>query len=187
MLEELTRAGVTVSAWHGRLALSPNPPYASAWALDIWTAPEAHAIISVKAAADMLRASSAIGPPTPALHHRRMALIEGHLPPVRPVRCAFPEPAPTSHLGAWTLLDRDRLLASPTKSSPFPLGECRFEEDHIGPPSRAYLKLWEALTRLGAYPGPGRQMPRPRRITGWLDLGAGQSRSVCAGGRQGTA
>jgi len=44
---------------------------------------------------------------------------------------------------------------SPTKSSPVPLGEWRFEEDHIGPPSRAYLKLWEALTRFGAHPDPG--------------------------------
>ncbi len=163
LLEELTRAGVTVSAWHGRLALSPNPPYASAWALDIWTAPEAHAIISVKAAADLLRARQRNWSTYAALHHRRTALIESHLPPVRARALRFPEPAPTSHLGAWTLLDRDRLLASPTKSSPFPLGECRFEEDHIGPPSRAYLKLWEALTRVGAYPGRGDRC---------LDLGA---------------
>ena len=163
LLEELTRAGVAVSAWHGRLALSPDPPYASAWALDIWTAPREHAITSVKTAADLLRAQQRNWSAYAGLHHRRMALIEGHLPLVRARALRFPEPAPTSHLGAWTLLDRDRLLASPTKSSPFALGECRFEEDHIGPPSRAYLKLWEALTRLGEYPGP-----RDR----CLDLGA---------------
>ena len=28
-------------------------------------------------------------------------------------------------------------------------------EDRTGPPSRAYLKLWEACTRLGAWPLPG--------------------------------
>ena len=155
LLEELTRAGVTVSVWHGRLALSPDPPYPSVWALDIWTAPREHAIPSVKAAAGLLRAQQRNWSAYAALHHRRTALIEGHLPPVRARALRFPEPAPTSHLGAWTLLDRDRLLASPTKSSPFPLGECRFEEDHIGPPSRAYLKLWEALTRLAEHPGPG--------------------------------
>ena len=55
------------------------------------------------------------------------------------------------------------MLASPTKSSPFPMGECRFEEDRAGPPSRAYLKLWEALTRLGEHPGPGERC---------VDLGA---------------
>jgi 23S rRNA (cytidine2498-2'-O)-methyltransferase len=30
-----------------------------------------------------------------------------------------------------------------------------FEEDREGPPSRAYLKLWEALTRCRRWPGPG--------------------------------
>lgn len=155
LAEELARAGVAVSGWHGRLALSPDPPYASVWALDVWTAPAEHAVLSVKEAADVLRGQQRNWSAYAAGHHRRMALIEGHLPPVRARALRFPEPQPMSHLGAWTLLDRGRLLASPTKSSPFPLGECRFEEDHIGPPSRAYLKLWEALTRFGCHPGPG--------------------------------
>ena len=75
----------------------------------------------------------------------------------------FPEPAPAAHLGAWTLLAPDRLLASATKTSPFVNGAPRFEEDREGPPSRAYLKLWEALTRLGRWPLPGERC---------LDLGA---------------
>ncbi len=163
LAEELAQAGVTVSAWHGRLALSPDPPFASAWALDVWTAPQLHAVTSIKAAAGLLRDQQRNWSGYAALHHRRTALIEGQLPPVRARALRFPEPAPTSHLGAWTLLDRDRMLASPTKTSPFASGECRFEEDHIGPPSRAYLKLWEALTRLGTHPGPGDRC---------LDLGA---------------
>ncbi len=163
LAEELAQAGVTVSAWHGRLALSPDPPFASAWALDVWTAPQVHAVTSIKTAASLLRDQQRNWSGYAALHHRRTALIETHLPPVRARALRFPEPAPMSHLGAWTLLDRDRMLASPTKTSPFALGECRFEEDHIGPPSRAYLKLWEALTRLGIHPGPGDRC---------LDLGA---------------
>ena len=161
--EELALAGVTVSAWHGRLALSPDPPFASAWALDVWTAPQVHAVASIKAAAGVLRGQQRNWSAYAPLHHRRAALIEAHLPPVRARPLRFPEPAPTSHLGAWTLLDRDRMLASSTKSSRFAMGECRFEEDHIGPPSRAYLKLWEALTQLGTHPGPGDRC---------LDLGA---------------
>ena len=39
LAEELARAGVTIAGWHGRLALSPEPPVAAAWALDIWTDP----------------------------------------------------------------------------------------------------------------------------------------------------
>lgn len=163
LAEELARAGVAVSAWHGRLALSPDPPFASAWALDVWTAPQVQAVPSIKAAAGLLRNQQRNWSAYAALHHRRTALIESCLPPVRARPLHFPEPAPTSHLGAWTLLDRDQMLVSPTKSSPFAMGECRFEEDRTGPPSRAYLKLWEALTRLGVHPGPGDRC---------LDLGA---------------
>ena len=84
-----------------------------------------------------------------------MALIGDRLPPVKARPLHFPDPAPTSHLGAWTLLAPDRLLLTPTKSSPVVSGEWAFEEDRTGPPSRAYLKLWEALTRLGQHPQPG--------------------------------
>ena len=163
LLEELERAGVPITAWHGRLALSPAPPYPSVWALDVWTTPQEHAAASVKDAADLLRGVQRNWSAYAAGHHRRMALIAERLPPVRALPLHFPDPAPTSHLGAWTLLDTNRLLFSPTKTSPFPGGEYRFQEDHIGPPSRAYLKLWEALTRLGVHPGPGDRC---------LDLGA---------------
>jgi 23S rRNA (cytidine2498-2'-O)-methyltransferase len=163
LAEELRRARVRVAAWHGRLALSPDPPRASAWALEAWTAPREIAAPSVKAAADALRAIQRNWACYAAQHHRRSALITERLPPVKARPLAFPAPAPQGHLGAWTLLAPDRLLASPTKTSPFVNGEVAFVEDKEGPPSRAYLKLWEALTRLGRYPGPGATC---------LDLGA---------------
>ena len=163
LAEELGRAGITIAGWHGRLALSPQPPVAAAWALDIWTEPREIDIASVKSAATALRGLQRNWSAYPVAHHRRMALIAGHLPPVKARPLIFPEPAPASHLGAWTLLAPDRMLASPTKTSPFVNGECVFEEDHIGPPSRAYLKLWEACTRLGIHPTPGETC---------LDLGA---------------
>jgi 23S rRNA (cytidine2498-2'-O)-methyltransferase len=163
LAEELSLAGARIGAWHGRLALSPDPPVASAWALDVWTAPQELPAPSVKAAADTLRAMQRNWSAYAAGHHRRMALIADRLPPVKARPLVFPEPAPTSHLGAWTLLAPDRMLASATKTSPFGNGACVFEEDHVGPPSRAYLKLWEALTRLGRWPQPGETC---------LDLGA---------------
>jgi 23S rRNA (cytidine2498-2'-O)-methyltransferase len=161
--EELARAGVAVSAWHGRLALCEAPPVPSAWALEAWTAPREIEVPSVKAAADALRALQRNWAAYGVAHHRRMALIQDRLPPVKARPLVFPEPAPTAHLGAWTLLAPDRMLASPAKTSPFVNGECRFEEDRAGPPSRAYLKLWEACTRIGAHPLPGQTC---------LDLGA---------------
>ena len=153
--QELQRAGVAVAAWHGRLALSHAPPIASAWALDVWTAPQEIAVPSVKAASDALRAIQRNWSAYGVAHHRRMALIAERLPPVKARPVVFPQAAPTAHLGAWTLLAPELMLASATKTSAFVNGECHFEEDRVGPPSRAYLKLWEALTRLGAMPGPG--------------------------------
>lgn len=163
LAEELAHQGVTITAWHGRLALSPDPPVPAAWAQDTWLDPREAAAPSVKSAAAALRAVQRNWAAYAAAHHRRTALVGAHLPPLsaRPLR--FPEPAPSSHLGAWTLLAPDRLLASATKSSPFVNGECRFQEDHTGPPSRAYLKLWEALVRFGRWPAPGDRC---------LDLGA---------------
>ena len=161
--EELRRAGVTVAAWHGRLALAEAPPVRSAWALDVWTAPREIEIVSVKAAADALRAVQRNWSAYAVSHHRRMALIGERLPPVKARELVFPEPAPAGHLGAWTLLAADRMLASATKTSPFVNGECRFVEDRVGPPSRAYLKFWEACTRWEEWPGPGETC---------LDLGA---------------
>lgn len=153
--EELKRRGVAVEAWHGRLALSPDGPVDAAWALDVWTTPETVAVPSVKSAADALRAVQRNWAAYAVEQHRRMALIGERLPPVKARPLRFGEAAPSSHLGAWTLLAPDRMLFSAAKRSPFPNGECRFEEDRAGPPNRAYLKLWEALTRFGQWPGPG--------------------------------
>jgi 23S rRNA (cytidine2498-2'-O)-methyltransferase len=163
LAEELTRHNTTITEWHGRLALSPDPPIHAAWALDTWTDPREIETPSVKTAADALRALQRNWGAYSAGHHRRMALIQDRLPPVKAAPLVFPALAPASHLGAWTLLAPDRLLASPTKSSSFINGECLFVEDHIGPPSRAYLKLWEALVRFGRWPQPGDRC---------LDLGA---------------
>ncbi len=155
LLGALEHANVPMSVWHGRLALSPAPPIPCPWALDVWTAPALHPIASVKGAADILRGMQRNWSAYGVLHHRRMALIAEQLPPVKAAPLNFPQAAPTAHLGAWTLLAPDLLLASPTKSSPFVNGECHFIEDRIGPPSRAYLKFWEACARIGDWPKPG--------------------------------
>ena len=163
LAEELARQGVAVSRWHGLLALSPEAPRHSAWALDTWTAPELATCASIGDAVRTLRARQRNWSLYAAGSHRRCALIEQKLPVVKAAPLHFPEPPPQAPLGAWTLLAPDRLLLSTTKTSPFVGGICRFVEDRVGPPSRAYLKLWEACTRLGQYPAPGESC---------IDLGA---------------
>jgi 23S rRNA (cytidine2498-2'-O)-methyltransferase len=58
-------------------------------------------------------------------------------------------------MGGWTLLNGHTLLASARTESPFPGGIIEFEEDTQGPPSRAYLKLREALVRCRKWPAAG--------------------------------
>ena len=163
LAEELARRGVTVSGWIGRLALSPEPPVPALWALDAWTAPELVPCASIGAAVAALRDRQRNWSHLPVLHHRRSALIAERLPPVKAAPLRFPAAAPTAPLGGWTLLAPDRLLLSASKTSPFPNGVARFVEDRVGPPSRAYLKLWEACARLGVWPQPGESC---------IDLGA---------------
>src|SRR5690606_4817775 len=83
----------------------------------------------------------------------------------KPLR--FPQPLPQSPLGSWTMLQEDLILAATDCASPVPNGAYLFEENKEEPPNRAYLKLWEALTRAGKMPQPGERC---------LDLGA------CPGG-----
>lgn len=163
LAEELGRRGVAIACWHGALALTEAPAVPAAWALNTWLDCRDAAVGSIGEAASALRAVQRNWGAYEAAHHRRMALITARLPPLKPKPLVFPAAAPAGHLGAWTLLAPDRLLFSPTQSSRFINGAPVFVEDRDGPPSRAYLKLWEALTLLGEWPAAGETS---------LDLGA---------------
>lgn len=140
---------------HGRLVLAPGPPRAAAWAQNVWHEPMRIDIASIGDAAKKLRAIQRNWALYVFQLHRRAALIDAQLPPVSAKPLTFGEPPPAAPLGSWTLLAANTVLAAPRCSSPFPNGEVRFVEDRTGPPSRAYLKLWEAFTVLGRKPMPG--------------------------------
>lgn len=161
--ELLTELGGAAIQTLGRLMLAEGAPRPLAWAQNVWCAPRRIAIDSISDAARKLKAIQRNWVLHPTGLHRRASLIQERLPHVSAKPLRFGEPVPTAALGAWTLLDERTLLASPRCSSPFPDGACRFVEDKEGPPNRAYLKLWEALTLAGRRPGPGELC---------LDLGA---------------
>jgi 23S rRNA (cytidine2498-2'-O)-methyltransferase len=152
LLEEL---GADVLETHGRLVLARGAPRPVAWAANVWREPRRLPIASIGDGARQLRAIQRNWALCPHEHHRRAALIVGKLPKVSAKPLVFPAPAPSAPLGSWMLLAPDQILASPACSSPFPNGEAQFVEDREGPPSRAYLKLWEAFTVLGIRPSPG--------------------------------
>jgi 23S rRNA (cytidine2498-2'-O)-methyltransferase len=161
--EELRRADVSVSAAHERLLISDDPPIAAAWAANIWHDCIEWPVGSIGSAAKALRDLQRNWAMYAPVHHRRAALIQEKLPHVSARPVVFPAAAPTAPLGSWTLLAPDRLLAAAHCSAPSPNGEVVFIEDKEGPPSRAYLKLWEALVRLRHWPQPGERC---------VDLGA---------------
>lgn len=163
LLEELRRCAVVPVVTHGRLLICDGSAVPAAWAANIWhdciELPVASIGTAAKALRDIQRNWAMYAP----LHHRRAALVQEKLPHVSAKPIVFPAAAPNAPLGAWTLLAPDRMLAAARCNSPFPNGEVVLIEDKLGPPSRAYLKLWEALVRLRRWPQPGERC---------LDLGA---------------
>jgi 23S rRNA (cytidine2498-2'-O)-methyltransferase len=161
--DELARAGVAVRLHHGRLRVSESPPVHAAWAANIWWDAERIAVTSIGNAAKELRRRQRNWACYAPEHRGRAQLVADALPHVSARPLELGEVAPDAPLGSWTLLERDLLLAARSCSSPFPNGMPRFVEDRDGPPSRAYLKLWETFARLRRQPGPGERC---------LDLGA---------------
>ena len=147
---------------HGRLVVSADEPLPSVWAANVWRNVEQIRITSIGHAAKELRDRQRTGavraaPRWTSEADRREAAV-GVGKPV-PIGGAVPD-AP---LGSWTLLEPDLMLAAGDCSSPFPNGEAQLVEDREGPPSRAYLKLYESFARMRRWPRAGETC---------LDLGA---------------
>jgi 23S rRNA (cytidine2498-2'-O)-methyltransferase len=146
-----------------RLLFAPGSPRAVAWVANIWRDPVRLEICSITDGARQLRAIQRNWALYSRTLHRRAALIAAELPKVSAKPLVFPSLPPSAPLGSWTLVDERTIIAAADCSSPFSNGEVAFVEDRTGPPNRAYLKLWEALTLAGRWPRPGETC---------LDLGA---------------
>lgn len=77
---------------------------------------------------------------------RRAELIQQKLPYINLKERQFPVQIPQSPMGLYALTSQNELIASAQTSSFLPAGKIAFVEDHVNPPSRAYLKLQESLT-----------------------------------------
>ncbi len=84
---------------------------------------------------------------------RRAALIQEKLPYINTKEKQFPFTIPSSPIGLYTLLDSNHMVFSEKTSSSLPAGLFRFVEDHVNPPSRAYLKIQEAVVRFESFFG----------------------------------
>jgi 23S rRNA (cytidine2498-2'-O)-methyltransferase len=149
------QAGAPFERW-GPLYYASRPPELPVfWQRNVWLQPFRLEFDSISQGARFLRALQRNWAPVLHTQFRRGELINARLPPVSRKPRDFPWLLPGSPLGAWTLLDAHTLVGSAACSSPFPAGLIQFTEDKEGPPSRAYLKLWESLVRCRRWPGPG--------------------------------
>ena len=152
-----------VDRLHGRLLIATGPPRPAAWAANVWLDPQQIKVGSISDATAKLRAIQRNWAFYAPRLYRRATLIQEQLPKVSAKPLVFGTPPPSAPLGSWTLLDAETMLTAPRCTSAFPNGEVHFVEDRAAPPSRAYLKLWEALTVIGCRPQPGERC---------LDLGS---------------
>jgi 23S rRNA (cytidine2498-2'-O)-methyltransferase len=144
--------------------LKEKPAYPVYWCDNIWEELYLIDFSSISTAAKALKSLQRNWYPYHWQLFRRASLVQEALPRNSWRELSFPPPElKTTTLGSWTLLSENQLLASPRCRSPRPNGLWQFAEDRVGPPSRAYLKLWEALARCGRYPLAGERC---------LDLGA---------------
>lgn len=155
LLHELGVAGCSIVEVRERLVLTEGPAMPAAWAQNVWHDAQFIPVTSIGDGAAKLKAIQRNWHLHGTAHHRRAALMQEKLPHVSARPHVFGDPMPTAPLGSWTLWEPGLILASPRCTSPFPDGEVRFAENKVDPPTRAYLKLWEAFTLLGVYPQPG--------------------------------
>jgi 23S rRNA (cytidine2498-2'-O)-methyltransferase len=155
-LHELTAGLQGVTAVRPPLILAAGPPQNAAWALDVWYDPVFLPIQSISDGARQLKLRGRFYALLSTGHHRRAALIQEqlHCPRIEPLR--FPQKVQAlPEISGWTLWDEKTILVSRQRWKPFPHGEITFVQDKKAPPNRAYLKLWEAFTLMGEYPGAG--------------------------------
>ncbi len=163
LADELQGHGIRIVHEHGNLCITEQEPVDVAWALNTWFDCERLAIGSISSGSSALRERQRNWAMYAPDYRGRAELISQKLPHVSAKPLPFGQPAPSAPLGSWTLLDVNEMFVAGHCSSPFPNGAPQFVEDRSGPPNRAYLKLWEALCVLRAFPKPGDRC---------LDLGA---------------
>lgn len=168
----LSRVWVATSGWEkhvqhevgpkavqwGRLFMWPSDAGSdipqSFWAENIWRSPQIVSYNSIGNASKQLRAVQRNWSPHIELLRGRTALIQDTLPQLSTKNKKFPFELPASNMGAFCLVDDRTMIMSSLTDNPFP-GPVTFEENHVDPPSKAYLKLWEAMTRMNRRPSPG--------------------------------
>lgn len=153
---ELEHAGITVLNQTPLALWLKEDRFEATWADCVWRDVRCMEIDSVADGQRKLRALSKTWNYFGDLMNRRGHLISEGLTPKpdgKPIH--FPTAEKGGRLPAFTLADSNRILYSHSVQRRTVDGRIHFQENTKVPPSRAYLKLWEALTLLGDWPRMG--------------------------------
>jgi 23S rRNA (cytidine2498-2'-O)-methyltransferase len=159
---ELDFLGLKAAKTVGDLRLFSAPHRPLAWAAVEWRSVERLSFRSISEGAKALKPLARKWSLASGSHHRRSSLILEQLRARKPEILSFPGEVGKTGVGVFTLEDPGSLLYSLDYDRPYGDGRIEFREDPAAP-SRAYLKLWEALTLAGRHPQPGERC---------LDLGS---------------
>lgn len=161
--DEVKKAGARLKEIHPHIFLNEKQQPLH-WVLDYWPDIERLEFASIGDAAKKLRRIGRRWAYAGGANFRRGQLIGEELKIKKSKTETFAPAEGYPTPGAFTLENENSLLftRSPLKGR-FAGGRVGFVEDKKGPPSRAYLKLWEAFTLTGFYPDAA---------TTVLDLGA---------------
>lgn len=122
------------------------------WSQNQWLNPVICNYSSIKDAQNILRNAAKHWHLSAASLNRRALLIQEGLPKWKIKTQAPYQPISTIPLASYAVISNNEMIYSSECQWPYPDGKIPFAEDHLQPPSRAYLKLWEVFTRLGVKP-----------------------------------
>ncbi len=117
------------------------------WSQNQWLNPIVSDYQSIKQAQSLLIKNGRHWHLTAAEPYRRAELVCNGLPAWKIPEFSAYQKLPTLPLGSFVLPSEKEIIFSSDCEWNFPDGKIPFKEDHINPPSRAYLKLWEVFTK----------------------------------------
>jgi len=136
--------------------LSPVAKSDVCFALDVWPNVIQSEIASINDAAAKLRISGRKSWYQHKLNCvRRGSLILDNFKKLPNFTITFPPKEALPQIGGFSLIEQNLMLYCAKRWKAMPDGLYEFHEDKKMPPSRAYLKLWEALSLWGEFPKAG--------------------------------
>lgn len=155
LIEEVKRLDLKILETTEQMLVIENGKLEPAWAQCVWNDVQTIDFISIADAQKKLKAISKKWNYYGELFFRRGKLISETLEAKnqkKEIEFIVEEGDKKISYPVFTMAGQNSIYYSERLSRPTVDGKIFFSENKLEPPSRAYLKLWEALTLLGDYP-----------------------------------